>query len=252
MMKLRRHLAVGWYTALAMAAVLVLGTPRTGRAGQVTVSEILPTTGFRVAYALGPKVSSEDLPGETFDLNTTLTTPDGHFKIIINNIRASNPNGFPGLSGQIVVDNVTGGAGSIFMDVEQNYSTNVALRAGCIDGAVLTGTFTETRIEGNNVIGQGFDGGAPLPTLAAADTSPTGTAFNLFTGFFLLPDPVSWDAQVTFNFAADSQAGDLITIPYTILPAQAAIPEPASWVMISTAAMTGLGYWSYRRRRAAT
>ena len=250
-MKNQRFLAGRSFVVLALAAAMNLGIPRTGRAGQVTVSEVLPTTGFRVAYALGPNVNSVDLPGETFNLNTTVTTPDGHFKIIINNIRSSDPNGFPGLSGQVIVDNVTGGAGSIFMDIAQNYSTNVALHAGCIDGAVLTGTFTETRIEGNNVIGQGFDATAPLPPLAAADTGPTGTAFNLFTGYFLLPDPVSWDAQVTFNFTAASQAGDLITIPYTILPAQVAIPEPASWVMISTAVMTGMGCWSYRRRRAA-
>ena len=35
-----------WYTALALATALASGTPRTGRAGQLTVTENLPNTGF--------------------------------------------------------------------------------------------------------------------------------------------------------------------------------------------------------------
>ncbi len=103
---------------------------------------------------------------------------------------------------------------------------------------------------GNNVVGVGIIGGQALPPISASDFQRG--AFNVNTGYFFLPSPREYEGQVTLNFAAGAQAGDAITLPFTILtPSLSSVPEPASWVMISTAALAGLGFWSYRRRRAA-
>ena len=66
--------------------------------------------------------------------------------------------------------------------------------------------------------------------------------FNPQTPYFFLPPPTEYEGLVTFNFAAGSQAGDEITLPFTFTsPSLTAVPEPASWVMAITAVVSGLG-----------
>ncbi len=116
-MRFRKHLAVNWYAALAMAAGLVLVTPRTGRAGQVTVTENLPNTGFTQSFILGAGANTPLSPGQSYSVAIpAFTTPDGRFEFFINNISAADTKGFPSLTGSLSVVDVNGGQGSLFLD----------------------------------------------------------------------------------------------------------------------------------------
>jgi hypothetical protein len=239
------------YAALAVAAAVGIGTPQAAPAGQLTVQENLPNTGFSRSFTLGAGVNTPLGPGQSYSVGIpAFTTPDGRFEFFINNISAANPNGFPSITGTMTVENVNGGLGSLFVDVKQFYVPNRIFNNGCFDGAALVGTFTESRSHGNNVVGVGIIGGAALPPLAVSDFN--GGSFNVNTGYFFLPRPTEFEGQVALNFAAGSQAGDAISLPFIINPPTLSpAPEPASWVMASTAALSGLGYLCVRRRRAA-
>jgi hypothetical protein len=129
---------------------------------------------------------------------------------------------------------------------------NAIFARGCFDGAALVGSFTEGAPHGDNVVGTLLVGNRYLTTLSATDTN--GLMFNENTGYlpFLLPPPSKYEVQLTLNFAANSPVDSAISLPFTILPASSSVPEPGSWVMISTAALAGLGCCAYRRRRRAS
>ncbi len=251
-MRFRRLLVGKWYVTLAVAAATELGNPNASRAGQITVTENLPNSGFTQSYMLGAGVNTPLSPGQSYSVGfAPFKTPDGQFEVFINNISASDPTGFPSITGAMTIDNVKGGEGSLFVDIKQAYVPNAIFNTFCYDGAALVGSFTESAPHGNNVVGVGIVGGGSLPPVSATDFA--GEQFNAFTGYFLLPSPKTFEAQVTFNFAQDSQAGDLISIPFTIMkPSLTSVPEPTSWVMVSTAALGGLGFWWNRRRRIAS
>ena len=252
LMRFRRLLVRKWYVALAVVAATELGSPNLSRAGQITVTENLPRSGFTTSFTLGAGVTSPLSPGQSYSVGfAPFKTPDGQFEVFINNISATDPNGFPSITGSLTIDNLKGGEGSLFVDIKQAYVPNAIFNTFCYDGAALVGSFTESAPHGNNVVGVGIVGGGAFPPVSATDFA--GAQFNPSTGYFLLPSPKSFEAQVTFNFAQGSQAGDLISIPFTIMkPSLTSVPEPASWVMASTAALGGMGFWSNRRRRMAS
>ena len=241
-----------WYTALALATALASGTPRTGRAGQLTVTENLPNTGFTKTEILGAGANVPLASGQSYSGPIpSIETGDGRFRFIFNDISAADPNGFPTLTGQMTLVNLVGGQGSLFLDFKQAFVPNPIFNNGCFDATALVGTFTESSVHGNNVVGVGLVGGAALPPLAASDTN--GGFFNPQTPYFFLPPPTEYEGLVTFNFAAGSQAGDMITLPFTFSsPSLTALPEPASWVMAITAVVSGLARWAIRRGRATT
>jgi hypothetical protein len=251
MMRLRRLPGGQWYAALALFAAIELANPRTGQAGLLTISENLPNTGYSQAFVLGAGANTPLSSGQSYNVSIpAFTTPDGRFEFFINSIAASDPNGFPSITGSMTVENVLGGQGSLFLDDKQFFVPNAIFNNGCFGGAALVGSFTETSPHGNNVVGVGIVAGQALPPLSASDFA--GGSFNVGTGYFFLPSPTSYEGQVTFNFTAGSQAGDAITLPFTILPptlSPASAPEPPSWIMGSTGALSGLGYWWNRRRR---
>ena len=86
-------------------------------------------------------------------------TPDGQFEVFINNISATDPNGFPSITGSLTIDNLKGGEGSLFVDIKQAYVPNAIFNTFCYDGAALVGSFTESAPHGNNVVGVGIVGG---------------------------------------------------------------------------------------------
>jgi hypothetical protein len=96
-------------------------------------------------------------------------------------------------------------------------------------------------------------GGLALPPLAASDT--TGGSFSVSTGFVpsFVP-PAEYEGMVTLNFSAGSEAGDAITLPFTIQPPSlSAVPEPGSMVLALTSLTMGAGYaWRRRKRRPGT
>jgi hypothetical protein len=252
MMKYRKSPAIFRCTTLAVAATLAMAIPNIGWAGQLTVTEQLPNTGFTRTDVLGSSANGALTPGSSYGGPLpTITTTDGRFEFIFSNVSAADPNGFPTLSGSMTVVDLMGGQGSLFMDFKQAYVPNPIFNNGCFDAVGLVGTFTETAVHGNNVFGVGLVGGVALPPLAASDTN--GGAFNLATAYYFLPPPTTFEGQVTFNFTASSQAGDAITIPFTFNPptlTPTSVPEPRSWVMVVTAGLAGLGGW-LRRRAAA-
>jgi hypothetical protein len=253
MMKYRRGPAIFGCTTLAMAATLAMATPNIGWAGQLTVTEQLPNTRFTQTDILGSSANGALTPGSSYSGPLpTITTTDGRFEFIFSNVSAADPNGFPTISGSMTLVNLLGGQGSLFLDFKQAFVPNPIFNFGCYDGVGLSGTFTETAVHGNNVFGVGLVGGVALPGVAASDTN--GGAFNVVSAYYFLPPPTEFEGQVTFNFTASSQAGDAITIPFTILPpslSATGVPEPSSWILAATAAMAGLRYWTRWPRREA-
>jgi hypothetical protein len=249
-MKCRRHAAIVRYATLAMATALAMGSPRTGLAGQLTVTENLPNTGFTQTDVLGVNANYAVNASSPYSVSLPdIQTPDGHFLFIFNNITASDPNGFPSFSGSLTLVNLTGGEGILFLDFKQAFVPNPIFNAGCIDDVGLIGNFTESAPHGNGVFGVGYVGGEALQPVSASDTN--GLQFKDISPFALLPSPTEMEGKVTFTFSQSSQAGDAITIPFTFLPPTlASVPEPASWVMAATAMLAGLGCW-VRRRGAA-
>jgi hypothetical protein len=250
-MKCPRYRKVVWF-AVATTAALALCLPRTSRAGSLTVTENLPNSGFTKSFTLGAGANVPLSPGQSYSFSTpAFKTPDGQFEIFINNISAADPNGFPSLTGSLSVVNLAGGSGSLFMDYKQFFVPNAIFNNGCFDGAVLSGSFTESAAHGNNVVGVGIVGGQALPPISATDLS--GGIFNVNTGYYFLPSPTEFEGQVTFNFSATSAKNDAITLPFTINPPSlSSVPEPSTLVMTSTALLAGLGFSRLRRRHVET
>jgi hypothetical protein len=252
MMKIRTQLAAQRYAALAMAGALALGIPRTGRAGQLTVIENTPNS-YTNSYTLGAGVNAALAAGQSYNYMNQITTPDGQFKLSFDSITASNPMGVPNIGASMTITDELGGAGSVYVQITQSYTPSSIFAAGCYDGEFLGGSFAESASHGDSVVGTAIVGGRGMPNLVASDLN--GPTFGLTTGYlpYLFPSPTSFEVQLTFNFAAGSQVGDAISIPFTILsPSLSSVPEPASWVMAVTAGLAGLGCWSYRRRYAPT
>ena len=144
-MRYRRGPAIFVCTTLAMAAALAMATPQIGWAGQLTVTEQLPNTGFTQTDILGSSANSVLTPGSSYGGPLpTITTTDGRFEFIFSNISAADPNGFPTISGSMTLVNLLGGQGSLFLDFKQAYVPNPIFNNGCYDGVDLSGTFTET------------------------------------------------------------------------------------------------------------
>ena len=138
-MKYRRGPAIFGCTTLAMAAALAMATPNIGWAGQLTVTEQLPNTGFTQTDILGGSANVALTPGSSYSGPLpTITTPDGRFEFIFSNVSAADPNGFPTLSGSMTVVNLMGGQGSLFMDFKQAFVPNPIFNNGCFDGVGLS------------------------------------------------------------------------------------------------------------------
>jgi hypothetical protein len=252
MMRFRKQLAAGRYPALALAAAIALGSARTGRAGQLTVIENTPDH-YTNSYTLGAGVNVALAAGQSYNYTNQITTPDNQFKLSFDSISASNPMGVPDIGATMTVTDTLGGAGSVYVQITQSYIPSPIFAAGCLDGEFLGGSFTESAPHGDDVVGTALVGGRGMPNLIANDVN--GPTFALTTGYlpYVFPSPTSYEVQLTFNFAAGSQAGDAISLPFTIFsPAPASVPEPASWVMAVSAAFFGLGCWLYRHRRVPT
>jgi hypothetical protein len=251
-MRYPRYRKVVWSTAAVVTAAVTLCFPGTSHAGLLTVTENLPTSGFTQSFTLGAGANVPLSAGQSYSYSTPgFKTPDGQFEIFINNISAADPSGFPSLAGSLSVVNLAGGTASLFMDYKQFFVPNAIFNNGCFDGAALVGSFTESAMHGNNVVGVGIIGGQALPPISATDFG--GAKFNVNTGFFFLPSPTKFEGQVTFNFSATSAKNDEITLPFTILsPSLSSVPEPSTLLMASSAVLAGLSCSRFRRRHAGT
>ncbi len=140
-----------------LAAALAAGTPRTGRAGQLTVTENLPNTGVTKTEILGAGANTPLSSGQSYSGPIpSIETADGRFRFVFNDISAADPKGFPTLTGSMTLVNLDGGQGSLFLDFKQLFVPSPIFNNGCFDTTALVGTFTESSVHGNNVVGVGL------------------------------------------------------------------------------------------------